>query len=92
MRWTSEHNHWLAKQVLSNWKESAYVDISVDDTHLLQEINQILNRALDVDQEIEQEARALLDQLEESESGQFDRRKMYGLLKQKLAEKKGVVL
>lgn len=92
MRWTQDHSYWLAQAVSASLKKNKSVEVLKSEDHLTKEVYRILNQDFDKEKELEKEVRDTLDQLERDYRGEFNRQKMYSMLKNKLAEKKGIVL
>lgn len=92
MKLTSPQIQALAQKVLAQWKKSNLAHLKVDEKVVLEKIESIVRGELQREVELEREVHAMLDQLERSHGGQFERHRMYPLLKNKLAKEKKVIL
>lgn len=82
----------LAKKTLEQWKASNVVHLKVDEKVLLERMTAILRNEVQKEADLERDVHAMLDQLERSHSGQFERHKMYPMLKSKMAKERKVIL
>lgn len=82
----------LAEKVLGHWKKQNLVTFKVDEKVVLDRVLQEIRSEIQKEIDLEKEVNKMLDQLERSHSGEFQRYKMYPILKQKLAKEKKVVL
>ncbi len=92
MSWTEHHTHWFAKKLVQEFERGKGAQLLKDSESVIQEIELILSRDLNKEQELDKEVTRLLDELEQTQGGNFDRGKMRPMLKKKLAEKKGIIL
>ena len=92
MHWKPEFSSYLARLLMEEWDKSALAEWQGKQEEVLAHIQQIIAEDLNKEKELEQEVQNMLDELEKTHSGQFERYKMYPMLKKKLAQKKGVVL
>lgn len=82
----------LAAKTLEHWKKANLVEFKADEKAVLEEMTAILKKEIQKEVDLEDEARKMVDQLERSNSGPFDRHKMYVLVKNKLAKDKKLIL
>ncbi len=82
----------LAVKVLNQWKKQNLITFKVDEKKVLDKITQVIIADYQREAELDREINAMLDQLERQHSGEFQRFKMYPILKQKLAKEKKVIL
>ena len=82
----------VAEKVLHLWKDHNLVTFKVDEKKVLERIIAAIREDYEREANLEKEVHKMLDQLEKSHSGQFERYKMYPLLKQKLAKERKIVL
>ena len=82
----------LAKKTLEHWKKANLIDFKVDEKIVLDHLATILKREIQKEIDLENEAKAMIDKLEKSNPGQFERHKMYQMVKAKLAKEKKVIL
>lgn len=82
----------LAKKVLKHWNEANLVRPKVDEQALLEKMVGLLRAEVQKEVDLDRDVHAMLDKLEASHGGQFERHKMYPMLKQKMAKEKKVIL
>ena len=82
----------LTHKILEHWKNANVVTLKSDEKIVLDQMVQILKKEIQKEVDLEDEARRMVDQLEKSHSGQFERHKMYVMVKNKLAKDKKVIL
>ena len=92
MRWTPEFSSYLAKLLIEEWDKNHLVKWQTDKNNIVPHVQQCIAEDLSKEKDLEQEVQQMLDELENTHSGQFERYKMYPLLKKKLAQKKGFIL
>ena len=92
MHWTPEFSSYLAKLLIEEWDKTHSVKWLAKKEEVMAHIQQCIAEDLNKEKELEQEVQKMLDELENTHSGQFERYKMYPLLKKKLAQKKGFIL
>jgi len=82
----------LAEKVLAVWKTNQVATFKVDESQVLARAISAIKAEYDKESALEREVHKMLDQLEQSHQGQFERHKMFPLLKQKLAKEKKMIL
>lgn len=82
----------LAEKIMDHWKKQNLVTFKVDEKNVLEKILQVMKSEIQKEYDLDKEVNAMLDQLERSNPGEFQRYKMYPILKQKLAKEKKVIL
>ncbi len=82
----------IASKVLNQWKKQNLITFKVDEKKVLNRMIEELKKDLQKEQELELEVNRMLDQLERSNPGEFQRYKMYPILKKKMAKEKKVIL
>lgn len=92
MKLTPNQTQALAQKVLEHWKKSNVVQFKTDERLVLERMNALLRAEIQKEVDLEKEVHGMLDRLERSNPGQFERHKMYILLKNKLAKEKKVIL
>lgn len=92
MKLTPPQMQALAEKVLGQWKESKLVHLKADEKLILEKILSVIRSELQKEADLEKEVNMMLDRLERTNSGEFERYKMYPMLKQKLAKDKKVIL
>ena len=92
MRWNQNLSHYLTSLLIKEWEKSGTAALKAPPPAIREAVHGILNQDLNKEAALEQEVQKMLDALEKTHTGQFERYKMYPLLKKKLAEKKGIIL
>ena len=92
MRLTSQQLNRIAQLVLQNWKKNNVVTLKADEKTVIARAIKAMADDFQKELDLEKEVNKMLDDLERSNSGQFQRHKMSQLLKQKLAKEKKVIL
>ena len=92
MRITPQQMQHIAHLVLQKWKEHNVVEMKGDETAVINSAVKALQADYQKELDLEKEVQKMMDTLERTNPGEFQRHKMYPLLKQKLAKEKKVVL
>ena len=92
MRLSQNQLQRIAELVLQKWKKDQVVNFKVDEKQVLARAVKALADDYQKELDLDRDVNKMLDQLERSNSGEFQRFKMYPLLKQKLAKEKKVIL
>lgn len=82
----------IANKVLEHWKKQNLITFKVDEKKVLARMIEEIKKDLQKEQDLEHEVNRMLDQLERSNPGEFQRYKMYPILKKKIAKEKKVIL
>jgi len=82
----------IAELVVQKWKKDQVVNFKVDEKQVLARAVQAIADEVQKEMDLDREVNKMLDQLEKSNPGEFQRFKMYPLIKQKLAKEKKVIL
>ena len=82
----------LAQKVMDHWKKQNLVTFKTDEKIVLTRILDVIKGELQKEADLEKEVNKMLDQLERTNAGEFQRYKMYPILKQKLAKERKVIL
>lgn len=82
----------LAKKVLAQWKEAGLLRMKSDEKAVLEKLVIIFKGEIQKEMDLDRDVNAMLEQLERSHSGQFERHKMFPMLKNKMAKEKKVIL
>lgn len=78
--------------VIQSWKKQNLVTFKVDEKLVYQRASELVIKELQKEDELDREVHKMLDDLERSNSGQFQRYKMFPLIKAKLAKEKKIIL
>ena len=92
MKLSSTQIQVLAEKILHNWKTQNIAIFKEDEKKVLARAVEILKADYAREEALEKEVHAMLDKLEDSNPGEFQRYKMFPMLKQKLAKEKKVIL
>lgn len=82
----------LAKNVFDHWQKNNLVHLKADEKAVLEKMTGILRAEVQKEADLERDVYAMMDKLEQSHGGQFERHKMYPMLKAKLAKERKVIL
>lgn len=92
MKLTPQQLQALATKVMAHWQKSNLVRFKADEKVVLEKMQSLLRAEVQKEADLEKEVYAMMDQLERSHGGQFERHKMYPMLKAKLAKERKVIL
>lgn len=92
MKLTPNQIQALAQKVFDNWKKQNVVIFKADEKVVFNKIVDTIKGEIQKEVDLDREVNSMLDQLERSNPGEFQRYKMYPILKQKLAKEKKVIL
>lgn len=92
MKLSNQHLEVIVNKVLKIWKEQNIIQFKVDEKKVYSRMLEALKADLQKEFDLEKDVNKMLDDLERSNSGQFQRFKMYPMLKNKLAKEKKVIL
>lgn len=82
----------LAHKVLDHWKKQNLITLKTDEKVVFNKILDVIKGELQKEVDLDREVNKMLDQLERTNAGEFQRYKMYPILKQKLAKERKVIL
>lgn len=82
----------IASKISKSWAESSAIVFKADKEQIVERIIRIIRADLDREAGLDREVLAMMDQLERTHSGEFERYKMFPKLKKRLAEQKGIIL
>lgn len=82
----------LAEKVLAAWKAAGIVEFKADEAEVLKAAVAAVQLDYQRESQLDLEVNKMLDQLERSNPGEFQRFKMFPMLKQKLAKERKIVL
>lgn len=92
MKLTPHQIEHLAKSIFETWKSNNVIVFKEDEKVVMNRILEIIQEDFDQESELERDVNKMLDQLERTNSGEFQRFKMYPILKQKLAKERKIIL
>lgn len=82
----------LVHKVFESYKKYNVASFKVDEKKAFQRAVEVIKAQYELEKKIEVEAKALVDQLERQNKGDFEPHKMYLMIKKKLAKDKGLIL
>jgi hypothetical protein len=92
MKLTPNQMQALAKKVLDHWKQANVVQLKSDEKVVIEKMVAIIKGEIQKEIDLEKDVHQMLDQLEKSHGGQFERHKMYPMLKSKMAKERKLIL
>ncbi|MFN3696928.1 MAG: DUF507 family protein [Pseudobdellovibrio sp.] len=81
----------LAEKILNQWKSQNLITLKVDEKVVLQTMKDVIVADLKREEELDKEVYAVMDQMEKT-GQEFQRGKMFHLLRQKMAKEKKIIL
>ena len=82
----------IVEKVISALKQNSVIHFKADEKVVMARALKAIQDDYQKELDLEKEVNKMLEQLERTNSGEFQRYKMYPLLKQKLAKEKKVIL
>lgn len=82
----------IAHRVVATWKSNQLITMNVPEKQILETIEKVVRENIAQEEALDREVHKMLDDLERQNPGEFQRHKMFNLLKQKLAKERKVVL
>ena len=82
----------ISEKILKQWKAQNLITFKVDEKIVLKTIVDVITLNLKKEEQLDQDVKNLMDQMEREHEGQFQRHKMFPMLKQKLAKERKFIL
>ena len=82
----------ISEKILKQWKAQNLITFKVDEKIVLKTIADVITLNLKKEEQLDQDVKNLMDQMEREHEGQFQRHKMFPMLKQKLAKERKFIL
>lgn len=92
MKLTTSQIQRLSEKIFNQWKSQNLMTLKVDEKVVLKTIVDTITADYMREEKLEQDVQALMDQMEREHEGQFQRHKMFPMLKQKLAKERKIIL
>ncbi len=92
MKLTSNQIQQLAEKILENWKKQNLIQFKASEKEVFARMVEIIQKDYEREALLERDVNNMLDKLEETNAGEFQRFKMFPILKQKLAKERKVIL
>ena len=92
MKLTASQIQRLSDKILNQWKSQNIITFKVDEKIVLQTIVDAITADIRREEQLDKDVNALMDQMEREHEGQFQRHRMFPMLKQKLAKERKIIL
>ncbi len=92
MKLSTTQLHMIASKVLETWKQQHIVVFKADEKVVLDRMNAILKTEIQKEIDLDRDVNAKLEELERTNGGQFERYKMYPLLRKQMAKERKLIL
>lgn len=92
MKLTTSQIQRLSEKILNQWKSQNLITFKVEEKVVLTTIVNAIMGELKKEEQLDSDVKALMDQMERQHEGEFQRHKMFPMLKQKLAKERKVIL
>ncbi len=92
MRLTTGQLHSIASKVLEAWKKQNLVTFKDDEKKVLARMIEAIKADYQKELNLDADVNKMLDQLEKTNSGEFQRYKMYPLVRKQLAKERKIIL
>ena len=92
MKLTTSQIQRLSEKILNQWKTQKLITFKVDEKVVLKTIFDSIVNELQKEEKLNEEVQALVTQMEKDYEGEFQRHKMFSILKQKLAKERKIIL
>ena len=92
MKLTASQIQRLSEKILNQWKSQNLITFKVDEKVVLKTIVEAVTADFQREEQLDRDVNTLMDQMEREHEGQFQRHKMFPMLKQKLAKERKVIL
>lgn len=92
MKMTQNHIDSLVRRVLLGLEQKKLVSFNKSKEAILARGKEIIMKDLEKESQLDQEVMRMLDDIEKQQTDQFERHRMFKMLKKKVAEEKGIIL
>jgi hypothetical protein len=92
MKLTTSQIQRLSEKILNQWKSQNLITFKVDEKVVLQTIVDAITNDFRKEEKLDQDVKDLMDSMERQHEGEFQRHKMFPMLKQKLAKERKIIL
>ena len=82
----------LTEKVFEAWKKNNVIVFKEDEKKVFARALEVIKADYERENQLDREVHTMLDKLEQTNSGEFQRYKMFPILKQKLAKDKKIIL
>lgn len=92
MRLSKSHIHQLVRKVFDELKKNNLVTFRVPEEKAFHRAAELIEEEYTIEAQLDREVHKMLDELEKQNPNQFQRGKMFGMVKKRLAKEKVVIL
>lgn len=92
MKLTSGQIQRISEKILNQWKTQGLITFKVDEKIVLKTIVDTITNNFKQEEQLDSDVNQLMDSMEQQHEGQFQRHRMFPMLKQKLAKERKFVL
>ncbi len=92
MKLTTSQIQRLSEKILNQWKSQNLITMRVDEKVVLKTIIDAISDDFRKEEALDNDVKALMDQMEKEHGTEFQRHKMFPMLKQKLAKERKIIL
>lgn len=92
MKLTTSQIQRLADKVLNQWKTQNLITLKVDEKVVLKTIIDCITEEFKKEENLDREISGMIDELQRQHGSEFQRHKMFPILKQKLAKERKIIL
>ncbi len=92
MKLTTSQIQRLSEKILNQWKSQNLITFKIDEKIVLKTIIDSITNEFLREEMLDKDVHALMDQMEREHEGQFQRHRMFPMLKQKLAKERKFIL
>lgn len=92
MKLTTSQIQRLAEKVLHQWKIQNLITLKVDEKVVMKTIVDCITEEIKKEDNLDREIMGMIDELQRQHGSEFQRHKMFPILKQKLAKERKMIL
>ena len=92
MKLTTSQIQRLSEKILNQWKSQNLITFKVDEKIVLKTIVDSITGDFQREEQLDRDVNTLMDQMEREHEGQFQRHRMFPMLKQKMAKERKIIL
>ena len=92
MKMTQNHIESLVRRVLLNLEKGHHITFNKSKEAILARGKEIINKDFEKEAELEKEVMRMVDEIEKEQGDQFDRHRMFKMMKKKVADERGIIL
>ena len=92
MKLTTSQIQRLAEKVLNQWKIQNLITLKVDEKVVMKTIVDCITEEIKKEDKLDREVMGMIDELQRQHGSEFQRHKMFPILKQKLAKERKMIL